>query len=123
MANKGNIAAAVGQLVGSVVNGLMANKTQKDFNKGKIKVLEEDNRIALLSVSEKATLDAEIAAAKTDTDRIKIYEDTLAKYGVATIDSTASLFKAKIDGTKQTLIILGFGTVLIIGTVLILRKK
>ena len=65
----------------------------------------------------------EIAAAKTDTDRIKIYEDTLAKYGVATIDSTASLFKAKIDGTKQTLIILGFGTVLIIGTVLILRKK
>jgi hypothetical protein len=117
------IAEAAGKLIGSLVNSFMANKTQKDFNKAQIKILEEDNRINLLSASEKAVLDFEVANAKTDTERIKVYEDTLAKYGIATINSTASMFKSKIDGTKQTLIILGFGTVLIIGTVFLLRKK
>lgn len=121
-------AADIGKVVGDVVVGLIQNKTQKDFNKAQIKAMENDSRLKQLSDSQRLALDTAISKAVNDTARLRIYNEVLSSLGVAEIESTGKIYeqKIKIAAAPQktmTYIVVGVGAILIISTVLIIRKK
>lgn len=114
--------------VSTIAVGAMKNKTQKTLNQATIESMQNDTRMKLIGTTEQVALDAQIANAKTDTDRIQIYENMLAKLGGATIISTGQIFavgaKSKSQEnylTKSVMVASGF--VLIGGAIYVLRKK
>jgi hypothetical protein len=114
--------------VSTVAVGVMQNNTQKTLNQATIESMQNDDRLKLISATSQVALDAEIANAKTDTDRIKIYENALAQLGGAAIDSTGEIFavgaKTKTQENYLTKsIIVASGFMLIGGAIYILRKK
>ena len=123
------VAGMVGQVVGDVVVGLIQNKTQRDYNAARISQLQEDSRLQALSAEERLAFDKKVASAVNDTARLRIYEEQLGNLGVATIQSTASLYAAKLQGTSSEkskkigyAVLIG-GGLLVAGTIIYLFKK
>jgi hypothetical protein len=125
----GQVAAQVGQVVGDVVVGLIQNKTQKQYNAARIAQLENDSRLQALSAEERLAFDKKVASAVNDTARLRIYEEQIGNLGVATIQSTASLYAAKLQGVSSDkskkigyAVLIG-GGLLVAGTIIYLFKK
>jgi hypothetical protein len=125
---KASVFNAIGQVVGDVVVGLIQNKTQRDFNSAKIAQLKEDSRLQALSAEERLAFDQKVANAVNDTARLRIYEEQLGNLGVATIQSTASVYAAKLQGKTYdsqkigNYVLIG-GGLLVVGTMIYLFKK
>jgi hypothetical protein len=124
----GIITAASIAAVATVTVGVIQNETQKKANNAAIANMKEDQRLRLLSTTEQAALDYRVANAQNDTDKLKIYEDTLASIGGATTTSLGSIYAAGVASKSQqnyiqkSLLIAG-GIMLVGGTIYELRKK
>ncbi len=121
-------AAAVGQVVGDVVVGLLQNKTQRDFNNARLAQLKEDSRLNQLSQEERLALDKKIANAVNDIARLRIYEETVGDLGVASIQASASIYAERLRSqsvaeTRGYYILGGLAALLIAGTIYIVKKK
>ena len=121
-------AAAVGQVVGDVVVGLIQNKTQKDFNNARIAQLKEDSRLQQLTAEQRLALDKKIANAVNDVARLRIYEETVGDLGVASIQASASIYAERLRSqsvaeTRGYYILGGLAALLIAGTIYIVKKK
>jgi len=124
----GIITAAVVGAVATVGVGIMQNNTQKTLNQAKIEQMQTDSRTKLLSATEKNALDTKIANAKTDTERLKIWEDTLASLGGATITSTGGIYAAGVSSKSQqnyitNSVVMATGIMFVGGTIYMLVKK
>jgi hypothetical protein len=128
---KAQLGTMAAQVVGDVVVGLIQNKTQKDFNKGKLEQLKEDSRLNQLSAEQRLAFDKKVANAVNDIAKLRVYQEELGDLGVASIQSTASIYAAKLQGDAQleksktigTLVLIGGGALLLLGVVYLLRKK
>jgi len=119
--------AAIGAAA-TVTVGAMKNSTQKKMNAANIDNMKADQRLKTLNSAQKQALDYRVANAKTDTERLAIYEDTLARLGSSTIDSTGNIYAAGVTSKSQQnylqkSVILAGGIMLAGGTVVLLRKK
>jgi len=119
--------AAIGAAA-TVTVGAMKNSTQKKMNAANIDNMKADQRLKTLNSAKKQALDYRVANAKTDTERLAIYEDTLARLGSSTIDSTGNIYAAGVTSKSQQnylqkSVILAGGIMLAGGTVVLLRKK
>jgi len=121
------IAIAAGQFVGDVVTGLLQNKTQKKFNNDRIEVMKEDSRLKSMSAEQRLLFEERVANAVNDVAKLRIYEEQLASLGVAGIQNTAEIYKAKIknDSIAKTrgYFIIGGVAALIFGGALYIYKK
>lgn len=125
------LATMAAQVVGDVVVGLIQNKTQKDFNAAKIAQLKEDSRLNQLTSEQRLAFDKRVANAVNDIAKLRIYQEELGDLGVASIQSTASIYAAKLQGdallqkskTIGTVVLIGGGALLLLGAVYLLRKK
>ena len=108
--------------------GVIQNETQKKANNAAIANMKEDQRLKLLSVTQKAALDYRIANAQDDAAKLAIYQDTLASIGGATVGSIGSIYaagvasKSKQNYLQKSVLIAG-GIMLVGGTIYQLRKK
>jgi hypothetical protein len=102
----GIIAAAAITAAATVTVGAIKNETQKKMNAANIDNMKADQRLKTLNSAQKQALDYRVANAKTDTERLAIYEDTLARLGSSTIDSTGNIYAAGnfIDTAKKYLV-------------------
>ena len=122
------VGAAAVTAAATIAVGAMKNQTQKKMNAATIDNMKADQRLKLLNSAQKNALDYRVANAKTDTERLAIYEDTLAELGSSTIDSTATIYAAGVASKSQQnylqkSVILAGGIMLAGGTVALLRKK
>ncbi len=114
--------------VATVTVGVIKNDTQKKMNNAVIANMKEDQRLKLLSETQKQALDYRVANAKNDTDKLAIYEQTLASIGGATVGSLGSIYAAGVASKSQqnyiqkSALIAG-GIMLLGGTIYQLRKK
>jgi hypothetical protein len=128
---KAQLATMAAQVVGDVVVGLIQNKTQKDFNKGKLEQLKEDSRLNQLSAEQRLAFEKKVANAVNDVAKLRIYQEELGDLGVASIQSTASIYAAKLQGDTQleksktigTFVLIGGGALVLLGLVYLLRRK
>jgi hypothetical protein len=108
--------------------GVIQNDTQVKANRAAIANMKEDQRLKLLSVTQKAALDYRIANAQDDAAKLAIYQDTLASIGGATVTSIGSIYaagvasKSKQNYLQKSVLIAG-GIMLVGGTIYQLRKK
>jgi hypothetical protein len=114
--------------VATLTVGVIKNDTQKKMNNAVIANMKEDQRLKLLSETQKQALDYRVANAQNDTDKLAIYEQTLASIGGATVGSLGSIYAAGVASKSQqnyiqkSALIAG-GIMLLGGTIYQLRKK
>lgn len=124
----GIITAASIAAVATLTVGVIQNETQKKANNAAIANMKEDQRLKLLSSTQRAALDYRVANAQNDTDKLAIYEQTLASIGGATVGSLGSIYaagvasKSKQNYLQKSVLIAG-GIMLVGGTIYQLRKK
>jgi hypothetical protein len=124
----GIITAASIAAVATLTVGVIQNETQKKANNAAIANMKEDQRLKLLSQTQRAALDYRVANAQNDTDKLAIYEQTLASIGGATVGSLGSIYaagvasKSKQNYLQKSVLIAG-GIMLVGGTIYQLRKK
>ena len=124
----GIITAASIAAAATLTVGVIQNETQKKANNAAIANMKEDQRLKLLSSTQKAALDYRVANAQNDTDKLAIYEQTLASIGGATVGSLGSIYaagvasKSKQNYLQKSVLIAG-GIMLVGGTIYQLRKK
>jgi len=108
--------------------GVIQNDTQVKANRAAIANMKEDQRIKLLSSTQRAALDYRVANAQDDAAKLAIYEQTLASIGGATVTSIGSIYaagvasKSKQNYLQKSVLIAG-GIMLVGGTIYQLRKK
>lgn len=124
----GIITAAAIAATATLTVGVIQNETQKKMNKAAIANMKEDQKLKLLSQTEKQALDYRVANAKNDTDKLAIYEQTLATIGGATTTSVGSIYAAGVASKSQQnyiqkSVLLAGGIMLVGGTLYKLRKK
>ena len=122
------VATAVISAGATIANGAMKDSTQRKKDKAELSIKEQDQRLKEMTAAQKHALEVRVANAKTDTERLAIYNDTLSKLGSTTITSTASILEAGVSnkGKQNYLtnsIVLASGILLVGGTIYILRKK
>ena len=90
--------------------------------------MKEDQRLKLLSSTQRAALDYRVANAQDDAAKLAIYEQTLASISGATVGSVGSIYaagvasKSKQNYIQKSVLIAG-GIMLVGGTIYQLRKK
>ena len=124
----GIITAAAITAVATVTVGVIRDQTQKKANNAAIANMKEDQRLKLLSQTEKQALDYRVANAQNDTDKLEIYEKTLAALGSSTNISTGNIYAAGVASKSQQnylqkSVLLAGGIMLLGGTIYQLRKK
>lgn len=122
------VAMAIGQVVGDVTTALLQNKTQKDFNNARIAQLKDDSRLNQLNEEQKLVLQKKIANAVNDVARLRIYEETIADLGAASIYASASVYAERLKAqsaaeTRGYIVLAGLAALLIGGTIYIVKKK
>lgn len=122
------IVAAAITATATLAVGVIQNDTQRKANNAQIAIMQEDQRLKLLSQAEKQALDYRVANAQNDVDKLKIYEDTLASLGGSLNISTGNIYAAGVASKSQQnyiqkSMILAGGIMLVGGTIYQLRKK
>jgi hypothetical protein len=108
--------------------GVIQNDTQVKANRASIANMKEDQRLKLLSVTQRAALDYRVANAQDDAAKLAIYQETLASIGGSTVTSIGSIYaagvasKSKQNYLQKSVLIAG-GIMLVGGTIYQLRKK
>jgi hypothetical protein len=124
----GIITAASIAAVATITVGVIQDGTQRKANNAAIANMKEDQRLKLLSSTQKAALDYRVANAQDDAAKLAIYEQTLASIGGATTTSLGSIYaagvasKSKQNYLQRSVLIAG-GIMLVGGTIYQLRKK
>ena len=124
----GIITAASIAAVATLTVGVIQNDTQRKANKAAIANMKEDQRLKLLSSTQKAALEYRVANAQDDAAKLAIYEQTLATIASSTNISTGNIYaagvasKSKQNYLQKSALIAG-GIMLIGGTIYQLRKK
>ena len=124
----GIITAASIAAVATLTVGVIQNETQKKANNAAIANMKEDQRLKLLSSTQRAALDYRVANAQDDAAKLAIYEQTLASISGATVGSVGSIYaagvasKSKQNYIQKSVLIAG-GIMLVGGTIYQLRKK
>jgi hypothetical protein len=124
----GIITAASIAAVATLTVGVIQNETQKKANNAAIANMKEDQRLKLLSSTQRAALDYRVANAQDDAAKLAIYEQTLASISGATVGSVGSIYaagvasKSKQNYLQKSVLIAG-GIMLVGGTIYQLRKK
>jgi len=122
------IVAAAIAATATLAVGVIQDQTQRKINNAAINNMKEDQRLKLLSVTEKAALDYRVANAQDDASKLAIYEQTLSSIGGATVGGVSSIYaagvasKSKQNYIQKSVLIAG-GIVLLGGTIYQLRKK
>jgi len=122
------IVAAAIAATATLAVGVIQDQTQKKINNAAINNMKEDQKLKLLSVTERAALDVRVANAQDDASKLAIYEQTLASIGGATVGGLSSIYaagvasKSKQNYIQKSVLIAG-GIVLLGGTIYQLRKK
>lgn len=122
------VATAVGQVVGDLAVGLLQNKTQRDFNKARLAQLENDSRLKQLNEEQRIALEKRIANAVNDVARLRIYEETVADLGAASIYASASVYAERLKAqsaaeTRGYIVLAGLAALLIGGTIYVVKKQ
>jgi hypothetical protein len=124
----GIITAASIAAVATITVGVIQDGTQRKANNAAIANMKEDQRLKLLSSTQKAALDYRVANAQDDAAKLAIYQETLASIGGATVGSVGSIYaagvasKSKQNYLQKSVLIAG-GIMLVGGTIYQLRKK
>jgi hypothetical protein len=124
----GIITAAAITAAATITVGVIKDQTQKKANNAQITAMQADTKLQLLNSTQKQALDYRIANAKTDTDRLKAYEDAISSVSSATETSIGTIYAAGVASTSQQNYIqksalLAGGIMLVGGTIYVLRKK
>lgn len=122
------VAMAIGQVVGDVTVALLQNKTQKQFNNARLAQLKDDSRLNQLNEEQKLVLQKRVANAVNDIARLRIYEETIADLGVASIYASASVYAERLKSqsaaeTRGYIVLAGLAALLIGGTIYIVKNK
>jgi Flp pilus assembly protein TadB len=124
----GVIAAAAIAAAATITVGAMKDSTQRQKNSIELSIKQQDQRLKEMNAAQKHALEVRVANAKTDTERLAIYNETLSKLGTSTVTSTASILAAGVatKGKQNYLtnsIVLAGGILLVGGTLFIIIKK
>jgi hypothetical protein len=124
----GIITAASIAAVATLTVGVIQNETQKKANNAAIANMKEDQRLKLLSTTQKAALDYRIANAQDDAAKLAIYQQTLASVSGSTVTSLGSIYAAGVESKSkqnylQKSVLIAGGIMLVGGTIYQLRKK
>jgi hypothetical protein len=122
------VGAAAIAATATLAVGIMQDQTQKKANNAAIANMQEDQRLKLLSVTQKAALDYRIANAQDDAAKLAIYEQTLSSIGGAAVGSIGSIYaagvasKSKQNYLQKSIFIAG-GFLLLGGAYYQIKKK
>jgi methylthioribose-1-phosphate isomerase len=122
------VGAAAIAATATLAVGVIQNETQKKANNAAIANMKEDQRLKLLSSTQKAALDYRIANAQDDVAKLAIYEQTLASISGSTLSSVGSIYaagvasKSKQNYLQKSVFIAG-GFLLLGGAYYQLKKK
>jgi hypothetical protein len=122
------VGAAAIAATATLAVGVIQNETQKKANNAAIANMKEDQRLKLLSSTQKAALDYRIANAQDDVAKLAIYEQTLASISGSTLGSVGSIYaagvasKSKQNYLQKSVFIAG-GFLLLGGAYYQLKKK
>jgi hypothetical protein len=108
--------------------GVIQNDTQVKANRAAIANMKEDQRLKLLSVTQRAALDYRVANAQDDAAKLAIYQQTLASVSGSTVTSLGSIYAAGVESKSkqnylQKSVLIAGGIMLVGGTIYQLRKK
>jgi hypothetical protein len=108
--------------------GVIQNDTQVKANRAAIANMKEDQRLKLLSSTQRSALDYRVANAQDDAAKLAIYQQTLASVSGSTVTSLGSIYAAGVESKSkqnylQKSILLAGGIMLVGGTIYQLRKK
>jgi hypothetical protein len=119
--------AAIGAAA-TITTGIISNNTQKTLNQAKIEQMQNDTITKRLTATERNALDTKTANAKTDTERLKIWEDALSSLGGNVITSTGNIYAVGVSSKSQqnyitNSIVMASGILFVGGTVGLMLKK
>jgi predicted flavoprotein YhiN len=124
----GIITAAAIAAVATVTVGVIQDQTQKKMNNAAINNMKEDQKLKLLSVTDRAALDYRVANAQDDVSKLALYEEALSTVGgqsnraIGDIYAAGVASKSKQNYLQRSVLIAG-GIMLVGGTLYQLRKK
>ena len=124
----GDVAKPIGDMIANIIISSMQNKTQREKNEAEAEIKRQAQRLNELTAAEQQALKVRIANANTDTERLKIYNETITALGGKAIESSADVLIASLQNKNKekiitSLIVLSVGVILIGATIYILRKK
>lgn len=113
--------------VGNVANGVIDNMNKNALYKAQIESVKVRDALATLSQRQKAVLDQQLLAAKTDSERFQILMDVANQVAIAGVESTGSIYEAGIKARTQqnltTAIIIFASLALLGGTLYLIKQK
>jgi hypothetical protein len=122
------LAKPIADMVATIIVGSMNDKTQRQKNEAEAEIKRQAQRLNELSDAKLQALKIRIANANTDTERLKIYNETITELGGKSIESSADVLIASLQNKNKekiitSLIVLSVGIILIGATIYISRKK
>jgi hypothetical protein len=122
------VGAAAIAATATLAIGIAQNETQKKMNKAVIANMQEDSRLKLLSVTQRAALDYRVANAEDDAAKLAIYQKTLATVSGSAVTSLGAIYAAGVESkSKQNYLqksaLIAGGFLLLGGAYYQLKKK
>ena len=119
--------AAIIGAVGNVANGTLDTLNRNALYKAQIESVKVRDALATLDQRQKAVLDQQLLAAKTDSERFQILMDVANQVAIAGVESTGSIYEAGIKARTQqnltTAIIIFASLALLGGTLYLIKQK
>lgn len=111
----------------SIINSTVDNLFRSPVYAQQIESMKVQDRLAVLSNTQRDILAIKLQSAQTDTERMKLILDAASKVSVESVDSTGEMYEAAIKAKSQqnlitVLIIIG-SVGLLIGTVYLIKSK
>lgn len=120
-------AGAIISSVGSVVNDTLDMLNKNQLYKAQIESVKVRDALATLTQRQKAVLDQQMLAAKTDSERFQILMDVANEVAVAGVESTGKIYEAGIKARTQqnitTAVIIISSLLLLGGTLYLIKQK
>ena len=119
--------AAIISGVGNVANGVIDNMNKNALYKAQIESVKVRDALATLDQRQKAVLDQQLLAAKTDSERFQILMDVANQVAIAGVKSTGDIYQEGIRARTQqnltTAIIIIASLALLGGTLYLIKQK
>lgn len=111
----------------SIINSTVDNLFRSPVYAQQIESMKVQDRLAVLSNTQRDILAIKLQSAQTDTERMKLILDAASKVSVESVDSTGEMYEAAIRAKSQqnlTTVLIIIGSVgLLIGTVYLIKSK
>jgi hypothetical protein len=119
--------AAIIGAVGNVANGTLDTLNRNALYKAQIESVKVRDALATLDQRQKAVLDQQLLAAKTDSERFQILMDVANQVAIAGVKSTGDIYQEGIRARTQqnltTAIIIIASLALLGGTLYLIKQK